>query len=98
LVHRAFQEIGIFTVRASFARVDRKLVERVVYLPSVAARVLGNLKVPVGFAFNGASVGEFVAATHRLGYLLSFAQRSCSSWNADLVIAGRPERHTLRRK
>ena len=46
--------------------------------------MLGNLKVAVGFAFNGASVGEFVAATRRLGYLLSFAQ---STYNAALMFA-----------
>ena len=37
---------------------------RHVYLPSVATWVLGNLKIAVGFAFTGACVGEFVAATH----------------------------------
>ncbi len=111
-----------FTVFAGIRQVDRKLVERVVtlgggrlalvrhvYLPSVAAWVLGNLKVAVGFAFTGACVGEFVAATHGLGYLLSFAQ---STYNAALMfalillilvvvmlifaIAGRLERHLLR--
>jgi NitT/TauT family transport system permease protein len=111
-----------FTVFAGIRQVDRRLVERVVtlggnrlalvrhvYLPSVAAWVLGNLKVAVGFAFTGACVGEFVAATHGLGYLLSFAQ---STYNAALMfalillilvvvmlifaIAGRLERHLLR--
>ena len=111
-----------FTVFAGIRQVDRKLVERVVtlggnrlalvrhvYLPAVTAWVLGNLKVAVGFAFTGACVGEFVAATHGLGYLLSFAQ---STYNAALMfalivlilivvmlifaIAGRLERHLLR--
>ncbi|WP_395712909.1 ABC transporter permease [Reyranella sp.] len=111
-----------FTVFTGIRQVDRKLVERVVtlggnrldlvrhvYLPSVTAWVLGNLKVAVGFAFTGACVGEFVAATHGLGYLLSFAQ---STYNAALMfalillilvvvmlifaIAGRLERHLLR--
>jgi NitT/TauT family transport system permease protein len=111
-----------FTVFTGIRQVDRKLVERVVtlggnrlalvrhvYLPSVTAWVLGNLKVAVGFAFTGACVGEFVAATHGLGYLLSFAQ---STFNAALMfalillilivvmliffIAGRLERHLLR--
>jgi len=101
--------------------VDRRLVERVitlggdrwslvrhVYLPSVASWVLGNLKIAVGFAFTGACVGEF-AATHGLGYLLSFAQ---STYNAALMfalillilvvvlvifgVAGRLEKHLLR--
>jgi NitT/TauT family transport system permease protein len=86
-----------FTVYTGIRQVDRKLVERVitlgggrgtllreVYMPSVTAWVLGNLKVAVGFAFTGAVVGEFVAATKGLGYLLSFAQ---STYNAALMMA-----------
>ncbi|MGH7307605.1 MAG: ABC transporter permease [Candidatus Rokuibacteriota bacterium] len=86
-----------FTVFTGIRQVDRRLVERVitlggdrgslvrhVYLPSVAAWVLGNLKIAVGFAFTGACVGEFVAASRGLGYLLSFAQ---SSYNAALMFA-----------
>jgi NitT/TauT family transport system permease protein len=86
-----------FTVFSGIRQVDRRLVERVitlggsrwslvrhVYLPSVAAWVLGNLKIAVGFAFTGACVGEFVAATRGLGYLLSFAQ---STYNAALMFA-----------
>jgi NitT/TauT family transport system permease protein len=86
-----------FTVFTGIKQVDRKLVERVitlgggrgtllreVYMPSVTAWVLGNLKVAVGFAFTGAVVGEFVAATKGLGYLLSFAQ---STYNAALMLA-----------
>jgi len=57
---------------------------REVYVPSVTAWVLGNLKVAVGFAFTGAVVGEFVAASRGLGYLLSFAQ---STYNAALMMA-----------
>jgi sulfonate transport system permease protein len=38
----------------------------------------------VGFAFTGAVVGEFVAATSGLGYLLSFAQ---STYNSALMLA-----------
>jgi NitT/TauT family transport system permease protein len=111
-----------FTVFTGIRQVDRRLIERVitlggdrralvrhVYLPSVAAWVLGNLKIAVGFAFTGACVGEFVAATEGLGYLLSFAQ---STYNAALMfalillilvvvlaifgLAGRLERHLLR--
>jgi NitT/TauT family transport system permease protein len=59
-------------------------VVRHVYLPSVTAWILGNLKVAVGFAFTGAVVGEFVAATSGLGYLLSFAQ---STYNSALMLA-----------
>ena len=111
-----------FTVFTGIRQVDRRLVERVVtlggdrgslvrhvYLPSVASWVLGNLKIAVGFAFTGACVGEFVAATRGLGYLLSFAQ---STYNSALMfalillilgvvlvifsIAGRLERYLLR--
>jgi NitT/TauT family transport system permease protein len=86
-----------FTVFTGIRQVDRRLVERVVtlgggrwalvrhvYLPSVAAWMMGNLKVAVGFAFTGAVVGEFVAASRGLGYLLSFAQ---STYNAALMLA-----------
>jgi NitT/TauT family transport system permease protein len=86
-----------FTVFTGIRQVDRRMVERVVtlggdrwalirhvYLPSVAAWILSNLKIAVGFAFTGALVGEFVAATHGLGYLLSFAQ---STYNAALMFA-----------
>jgi NitT/TauT family transport system permease protein len=86
-----------FTVFTGIRQVDRRLVERVitlgggraalirhVYLPSVTAWILGSLKVAVGFAFTGAVVGEFVAATRGLGYLLSFAQ---STFNSALMLA-----------
>ena len=86
-----------FTVFTGIRQVDRRLVERIVtlgggrwalvrhvYLPSVTAWVLGNMKVAVGFAFTGAVVGEFVAATEGLGYLLSFAQ---STYNSALMLA-----------
>src|SRR5205823_7435308 len=86
-----------FTVFTGIRQIDRRLVERVltlggnrralvrhVYLPSVASWVLGNLKIAVGFAFTGACVGEFVAASRGLGYLLSFAQ---STFNSALMMA-----------
>jgi len=86
-----------FTVFTGIRQVDRRLVERIVtlgggrlalvrhvYLPSVAVWILGNLKIAVGFAFTGAVVGEFVAATSGLGYLLSFAQ---STYNSALMLA-----------
>ncbi len=86
-----------FSVFTGVRDVDRRLVERVVtlggdrrvllrevYLPSIAAWVLGNLKVAVGFAFTGAVVCEFVASSRGLGYLLSFAQ---STYNAALTMA-----------
>jgi NitT/TauT family transport system permease protein len=86
-----------FAVYNGIKEVDQRLIERVrtlgggkwvlvreVYIPSVTAWVLGNLKVAVGFAFTGAVVGEFVASSRGLGYLLQFAQ---STYNAGLTIA-----------
>jgi len=86
-----------FAVFTAIAQVDRRLVERVrtlggdrwllvqeVYLPSVAALMLSSLRVAVGFAFTGAIVGEFVASSRGLGYLLSFAE---TSFNAALTLA-----------
>ncbi len=86
-----------FAVYAGIKEVDQRLVERVktlgggrsillreVYLPAVTAWALSNLKVAVGFAFTGAVVGEFVASSRGLGYLLSFAQ---STYNASLTLA-----------
>ena len=61
----------------------RTVLLREVYIPSVTAWVLGSLKVAVGFACTGACVGEFVAATRGLGYLLQFAQ---STYNAALTM------------
>ena len=86
-----------FAVYSGIKEVDQRLVERVrtlgggrsvlireVYVPSVTAWVMGNLKIAVGFAFTGAVVGEFVASRRGLGYLLQFAQRT---YNAALTIA-----------
>lgn len=86
-----------FAVYNGIKDVDKRLVERVrtlgggrgvllreVYIPSVTSWIMGNLKVAVGFAFTGACVGEFVASTRGLGYLLQFAQ---STYNAALSMA-----------
>jgi NitT/TauT family transport system permease protein len=86
-----------FAVFSGIREVDARLVERVqtlgggratllreVYVPSVTAWVMGSLKVAVGFAFTGAVVGEFVASSRGLGYLLSFAQ---STYNAAQTLA-----------
>src|SRR5262249_31142156 len=88
---------------------DRWALVRHVYLPSVAAWVLGNLKIAVGFAFTGACVGEFLAATRGLGYLLSFPPSTVDSavrlalifviWVVVLLIFGiavRLEKYLLR--
>jgi NitT/TauT family transport system permease protein len=85
-----------FGVYSGIKEVDQRLVERVrtlgggrrvlireVYVPSVTAWIMGSLKVAVGFAFTGACVGEFVASSRGLGYLLQFAQ---STYNAALTI------------
>ena len=86
-----------FAVYSGIKEVDHRLVERVrtlgggrrvlireVYVPSVVTWVMGSLKVAVGFAFTGAVVGEFVASSRGLGYMLQFAQ---STYNAALTIA-----------
>ncbi|MDR7570771.1 MAG: ABC transporter permease subunit, partial [Armatimonadota bacterium] len=86
-----------FAIYTGIREVDPRLVDRVrtlggrsvdvvreVYLPSLAAWLVSGLKVAVGFAFTGAVVGEFVAASRGLGYLLSFAQ---STYNARLTLA-----------
>lgn len=49
---------------------------RDVYEPSVAASVFSSLRLAVGFAFTGAIVGEYMASSRGLGYLLDFAQNS----------------------
>lgn len=89
--------LTFFAVYNGIKEVDVRLVERVrtlgggrwtllreVYLPSVMSWILGNLRVAVGFAFTGAVVGEFVASSRGLGYLLAFAQ---SQFNAALTLA-----------
>jgi len=86
-----------FAVYSGIRHVDLRLVDRVrtlggggwhvlreVYLPSVMAWLFASLKIAVGFAFTGAVVGEFVASSRGLGYLLSFAQ---STYNAAMTIA-----------
>jgi NitT/TauT family transport system permease protein len=86
-----------FAVYSGIREVDVRLVERIrtlgggrgtllreVYIPSVTSWIMGNLKVAVGFAFTGAVVGEFVASSRGLGYLLSFAQ---STYNSAMTIA-----------
>ena len=89
--------LTFFAVYAGIKEVDGRLIERVrtlgggrwtvlreVYLPSVTSWVTGNLRVAVGFAFTGAVVGEFVASSRGLGYLLAFAQ---TQFNAALTLA-----------
>lgn len=89
--------VMFFATYSGIREVDPRLVERIrtlgggrrevvreVYVPSVTAWVASGLKVAVGFAFTGAVVGEFVASSQGLGYLLSFAQ---STYNAPLTLA-----------
>jgi NitT/TauT family transport system permease protein len=86
-----------FAVYSGILDTDQRLIDRIrtfgggtrvllreVYVPSITGRVLGNLKIAVGFAFTGAVVGEFVASARGLGYLLMFAQ---TSYNAALMFA-----------
>jgi NitT/TauT family transport system permease protein len=86
-----------FAVYNGFREVDQRLVERVitlgggrgvllreVYGPSITSWVMSNLKVALGFAFTGAVVGEFVAASRGLGYLMTFA---LSTYNTAQVVA-----------
>jgi len=86
-----------FAVYGGIQDTDNRLVDRIrtfgggtrvllreVYVPAITGRVLSNLKIAVGFAFTGAVVGEFVASSRGLGYMLMFAQ---SQYNAALVFA-----------
>ncbi len=89
--------VVFFAVSSGLREVPEVLVERLrilgagprdlvlhVYLPSVLAWVFSSLRITVGFAFTGAIVGEFVASSRGLGYLLNFA---LSSFNATLMMA-----------
>ncbi len=86
-----------FSVYTGIRQVNRDLVDRVrmlggrerdvlwhVYVPSVAAWVFSSLRLTVGFAFTGAIVGEYMASSRGLGYLLNFAQ---NSQNAALMMS-----------
>src|SRR5690625_6131312 len=89
--------IIFFAVYNGIRNVDTQLVERVrtlggngwmllreVYIPSVVSWVLSKLKVALGFAFTGAVVGERVASTRGLGYMLSFAQTRSEEHTSEL--------------
>jgi sulfonate transport system permease protein len=83
-VYNGIKDVNqLFVDRVKTLGGGRLVLLREVYIPSVTAWVLGSLKVAVGFAFTGACVGEFVAATRGLGYLLQFAQ---STYNAALTM------------
>ncbi|HET9549240.1 MAG TPA: ABC transporter permease [Candidatus Binatia bacterium] len=83
-VYNGIKDVNqLFVDRVRTLGGGRLVLLREVYVPSVTAWVLGSLKVAVGFAFTGACVGEFVAATRGLGYLLQFAQ---STYNAALTM------------
>ena len=53
-------------------------------VPLALRTLLGGVKMGITLSMAGAVVGEFVAATKGLGYLLSFAQ---STYNAALMLA-----------
>ena len=89
--------VVFFAVYTGIREVDGRLVDGVlilgatrrdllvhVHIPAIAAWVFGSLRVTVGFAFTGAVVGEFIAASRGLGYLLNFAQ---NTFNASLMMA-----------
>lgn len=89
--------VVFFAVYSGLREVDRVLVERVVmlggtwrdllsqvYIPSVVAWVFSSLRLIVGYAFTGAVVGEFIASSRGLGYLLNYAQ---NTYNAALMMA-----------
>jgi|DewCreStandDraft_1066081.scaffolds.fasta_scaffold00415_7 NitT/TauT family transport system permease protein len=89
--------VVFFAVYSGIREVDPTLVGRVrmlggsgwtlireVYGPAVLAWVFASLRLTVGFAFTGAVVGEFIASSRGLGYLLNFAQ---NSQNASLMLA-----------
>ncbi len=86
-----------FAVYGGLREVNPALVDRVqslggsrwdllreVQVPSVLAWVFSSLRVTVGFAFTGAVVGEFIASSRGLGYLLNLAQ---NTYNATLLMA-----------
>lgn len=86
-----------FAVYTGIRQVNKDLVDRVrmlggkerevlwhVYIPFVAAWVFSSLRLTVGFAFTGAIVGEYMASSRGLGYLLNFAQ---NSQNAALMMS-----------
>jgi NitT/TauT family transport system permease protein len=93
-----------FSVFTGIRQIDRRLVERIVTLGGDRAALVRHVYLP-----SVACVGEFVAASRGLGYLLSFAQ---STYNAALMmaiivlilavvliifsLAGRLEKHLLR--
>jgi NitT/TauT family transport system permease protein len=55
-----------------------------VQLPSALSWILSSLHTSFGFALVGAVVGEFMGATHGLGYLIATAQ---GSFNTNAVFA-----------
>lgn len=86
-----------FAVYTGIREVNKDLIDRIrllggnerdiilnVYVPSVAAWIFSSLRLTVGFAFTGGIVGEYMASSRGLGYMLNFAQ---NSQNADLMLS-----------
>lgn len=82
-VHGGIKEVNPnFVARVKTLGGNTRTLMQEVYLPAVSSRMISQLKIAVGFAFTGAVVGEFVASSRGLGYLLAFAQ---STYNAPLT-------------
>jgi NitT/TauT family transport system permease protein len=52
---------------------DRQML-RYVYLPSAMAWIFSSLHTSIGFALVGAVVGEYIGASHGIGYVVAQAQ------------------------
>jgi NitT/TauT family transport system permease protein len=87
----------IITTQTGLRGVDRDLIEaswtmggsrwqtlRFVEVPLALGSILGGIKMGITLAMTGAVVGEFVAASAGLGYLMNFGR---SLYNAPMVFA-----------
>ena len=86
-VYNGFREVDRATGRAGSGTLGGGTADagaRGVRAVGHEAGCSGASRSPWGFAFTGAVVGEFVASSRGLGYLLQFAQ---STYNAALTIA-----------
>lgn len=96
---------------ARMLRANEAQLLRHVYLPSALTWIFSSLHVSVGFAIIGAVVGEYLGASHGIGYLIAQAQGSFDTTGvfAGLVVlavmvaivefaVGRAEKYLLRWK